>query len=213
MEDLSKLTYKISDWIDKHWKALGAIFVILSFIVITFLSQPKILELILVIANLIFAIYYYISLSGDSPKLLFKKDTKGNSKHNQKTYCKELDIDPNKEIGGKTNPLHKEERANELVKQFNNHIRDYVFYLVIVYLFFIIQYSLELSIEELNQSQKNGLFKLFFKSIIDGANYLSAISIYLGFRVLYDKTLNDENKPLKYNSETNVFSIIYFSLR
>ena len=65
-------TFSIAEKIDKLWKAATAISLIIAFTIINYNANPKILELILVVANLIFAIVYYVFLSEKNPpSLLF----------------------------------------------------------------------------------------------------------------------------------------------
>jgi hypothetical protein len=207
----------VAEMIDKVWKAATAIFLSVLFIIITFATDPKTLELILVILNFGFAVFYYVFLSKNNPpELFFKKDKQNSSRKSHEIYCKELDIKPNEDIGGKKNPVHKEERANELVKQFNRHIRGYILFLIVVYFFYTIQFSLErfLNIQDVEGLRtRYALFSLPFKVIVDIANFLSAISVYLAFKVLYDLTLDPTtNKPNAYKSGAIIFSICYIAL-
>lgn len=237
MSDPIKTTSSVAEMINKYWNAVTAIFISVAFLFVTFKTNPKVLELILVSLNFGFALFYYVVLSTNNPPALsFKRDKQNSPEDSHKIYCKELDIDPNEEIGEKKSPVHKEERANELVKQFNKHIRGYVLFLIIVYLFYTIQFSVEwflftqaeldcltklaskisgtcpeiTNVESLKT--RHMVFGLPFKVFVDVANFFSAISIYLAFKVLYDKTLDDKtNKPNAYKSGAVAFSICYLA--
>jgi len=100
------------------------------------------------------------------------------------------------------NALLSNERVNILVRQLHNNILLYAFFLIIVYLLYLGE-----KMYVATYPDETNL--LFFKVGQDVFNFLSSVFVYLGFKVLYNQTLDDNNKPILYYLDAITFSIIY----
>jgi hypothetical protein len=90
-------------------------------------------------------------------------------------------------------------RVNILAKQLNDNIIFYALTLMVVYLVFFLEGT---GIIPANYSD-------YATGVIDIFNFLSAIFLFLAFKVLYDKTLDDNNRGIIYYMDALFLSFFY----
>jgi hypothetical protein len=88
-------------------------------------------------------------------------------------------------------------RANKLMKQLNVNILLYAFCLVFVYAIYFAAAAFSLDKEKFHVDEITNLF-----------NFGSSIFIYLSFKVLYDRTLDDENEANLYYMDAAIFAVV-----
>ncbi len=97
-------------------------------------------------------------------------------------------------------------RVNILVRQLHNHILLYAFFLILVYLLYLVEkvYSIH---HPGDQS-----YISYFKIGQDVFNFFSSVFVYLGFKVLYNQTLDERNKPIVYYLDAVFFILLYLTV-
>ena len=148
-------------------------------------------------------IYCYFSTK--IPKLEFSEGPENKSK-----YCELLNI----ELDDKTKThLGVAEgnaiRVRLLAEQLHTHITWYATFLIVVYILYFFD----------SKFWFNSLFpgKDYYKYVhwyfdiaIGICNYLSAVFLFLAFKVLYDKTISNDNKtPIRYYTNALIFSVLF----
>lgn len=106
---------------------------------------------------------------------------------------------PRLEFAGPFLPRPSEEkilrRVNKLMKQLNTNILFYAFCLIIVYAIYC----------------ASAYFKLppdFVEKYTNLFNFASSLFVYLSFKVLYDRTLDEHNDPNYYYMDALIFAMI-----
>jgi hypothetical protein len=141
----------------------------------------------LCLVNLIIVVAWAVILGLGLYKIGFTDDKSLNR------YCDELRIVPRgKRTVRETAEFHNE-RVNILVDQLKKWVILYAMSLAIVYSAFLFEIYLRLIIKE--SPNNPGFF--YAKVLQDVFNFLSAICLYLGFKILYDRTLDDNNVQSK----------------
>lgn len=165
-------------------------------------------KLFLVGLNL-FALVGYFLITRSLRSLEFEEheDSAG-----QYQYCEKLKIS----YKGKPQCIAmaegKNTRVNRLVEQLHTNIKWYAIFLVIVYFIYLFDNEKLLDQQLFGIAGIHQRVSLFFNIIIGVCNFLSAVFIYLAFKVLYDKTLKDDNKTsLPYYDNAIIFSILFLS--
>ena len=158
-------------------------------------------RIISVSLNLVVLIIYCL-VSITAPRLDLKED--GNVGID---YCELLKVPVTGERDALITSRRKTERVNRLVVQLHNNIVGYAVSLIVVYLLYLLdnQWFFETYLPESIHYQ---YISAAIKVIIGIFNYLSAVFLYLGFIVLYDKTIKpDDVTPHPYHRNAWIFSI------
>lgn len=99
-----------------------------------------------------------------------------------------------------------EDRVNKLVDQYTSHIFWFAFLMFWLYVAFGIDNKYLLN--ELFLTNKYDVLHPILKITEDLLNFTNSIFIFLGFMVLYDKTLDKDNKKFRYEDPVYIFSAI-----
>lgn len=155
------------------------------------------MQSVLVAANFIVLVLYCLA-ARRVPKLNLKK---GPDKEPSEAtlYCTLFNISIKGSQEGLAIAKRKETRVNILVKQLHTNIRWYAIFLIIVYVVYVFD----------NKTVLEGMLHLprgfyegvhpYFSMAVGICNYLSAVFIFLAFKVLYNKTVADDDvTPLTY---------------
>ncbi|MGC2238143.1 MAG: hypothetical protein WA584_18465 [Pyrinomonadaceae bacterium] len=170
--------------------------------------------------NVIVLIAFCLSLRKPS-HLYFKKDKTGKVENSIRSFWDSLGLldikskDNLVEVGGKKFDgielaKDNEKRVNKLVDQYTSHIFWFAFLLMILYFIF--------GIDVFNEFFKGKddllypIFKIVLKIAEDILNFTNSIFIFLGFMVLYDKTLDKDNENLRYKDAVALFSGIIIAI-
>lgn len=150
------------------------------------------LKMISTLLNLAILTAYYIA-SKEVPELLLKEE-----KEKKREYCKLLNVkfrDNTYDIAAEK----KTKRVNILVKQLHATVTWYALFLIVVYFLYTIDNKLFYETVLHKNYNENGSAHHYFNVVINIFNYLSAVSLFLGFQVLYNKTIADDDEtPLPY---------------
>jgi hypothetical protein len=182
-------------------------------------TDPEVFKTILAGLNLITLIIYCF-LSSTIPRLELNKEPES-----ERNYCNLLGIkfkaEPNVSdelvVVKRETDLAKENtvRVNLLVKQLHANILGYAMSLIIVYLIYLFDNKV-LFDEVLFEGRNLHRIVHVYLNIVTGFfNLLSALFLYLGFKVLYDKTISDDGKntllPYRYKPAIlwGAFLVIY----
>lgn len=170
------------------------------------LFTPELGQVFFSALNLIPLIIFYFSTKATRQE--FIEDSKSKRKY--------LDL-----LGGKSNsdsfdPKKADwnlERVNRLVEQLHTNITRYVLFLIIVYVLYLFDNKLWFNEYLLGGRDFYKYIHLYFNIATGVFNYLSAVFLFLGFKVLYAKTLDLENNPLpSYHRKEAVFSGIFLTV-
>lgn len=118
---------------------------------------------------------------------------------------------------------HKNDRVNRLVQQLATMISYFIFFLILFYVIQIIKDAYHLwdngvrsdlekthSINDLiDKSKKPALYFVIFEFFENLVNIISAAFLFLSFKVLYDVTLDDNNRPIIKPQSTILFLLGY----
>jgi hypothetical protein len=179
------------------------------------LDDPDFYKLLLSFLNLIVVLIFF-RFSDQEFELEFsetnsrdEKKRKDKSKHK---YWKLLNIDVKNLVdanGEPVNPLERakrnEKRVNLLVEQLHQNVHFYAIFLILVYSLFLIDN--ETLFSKLGWRDEYNLVHPYLKIGEDIFNLLSALFIFLGFKVLYDKTLSEKNNKIKYKRGAGIFAL------
>ncbi len=124
-------------------------------------------------------------------------------------YCELLNVEsPGETPDAPGMAARKANRVNRLVEQLHNNIIAYAVSLIAVYLLYLFDNQWlfdELLFPERHYHQ---YISVGIKAAIGVFNYLSAVFLYLGFIVLYDKTIEpDDVTPRPYRRKTLIVSM------
>jgi hypothetical protein len=163
-------------------------------------------QAILGVLNFIVLVVYCL-VSRKAPKLKLKKDSDGVPDETTK-YCELLNIKIKGAQDGLETAKRKETRVNLLVEQLHRNIKWYAIFLIIVYLVYTFdnKYLLE-DVLKFRQGFYNEIHQ-YFTAAVGICNYLSAVFIFLAFKVLYNKTIDDDVTPVAYYDAEVFISII-----
>ena len=169
--------------------------------------SPDSTKLILSLLNLLFALVFCFSLSK-------RKELKFKNEESKLEYWDLLDVQSRPKDGGKEIEIgnkkydgiersdFNEKRVNLLVHQYTKHIFWFALILVVVYLTFTLDNPLILG---KNLDTYHPTLKIFE----DLSNFGNSIFIFLGFMVLYDKTIDKKNNENNYYMPVAVITIIF----
>jgi len=154
--------------------------------------------------------------------LYFKKDNNGNNTKSIRDFWNSLgllsyfaDEDSKVEVKGEEKEPIKfardnEKRVNKLIDQYTSHIFWFALLLFVLYCLFAIDTEKILNVYLFEN--KYEVFHPIFKIAEDILNFTNSIFIFLGFMVLYDKTLDEGNNELRYKDPVWIFSGIIISI-
>lgn len=197
---------KESDAIGKGIILLTPVF---SFIIIYmipwFFQHPNAVQGILAFGNLVMLLIWIFYWGKQTYELELIDNTESYA-----LYCEYLKLNLKGESYKKTIG-HNEDRVNKLVHQLKLCITGYAITLVVVYFLFLFETGIRYYSQEIYDSAHH-----WFKIPQDIFNFLSAMFLYLGFTVFYDKTLNEKNNPkyeyARYALGMSIgFLVIYFA--
>lgn len=120
--------------------------------------------------------------------------------HNIINYNKLLGIEESDNLSQRA--ILNNERVNILIKQLNDNVIYYALTLMVVYLVFIL----------LGLHLIPGKYNDLARSATDIFNFLSAIFLYLAFKVLYNNTLDRDNRRIIYYMDALFISFFYIIL-
>jgi hypothetical protein len=148
----------------------------------------ELFQIILVVFNL-FVLAFYCGKLKTVPRLDF------NEKPDSKLeYSSVLHLTPD---GKSQNPVDvvegKKDRVNLLVEQLHKNIRRYALFLIVVYVLYIFDNQIWFDRGRFQSGYSYNTVKQYFQIGIDACNGLSALFLYTGFKVLYDRTIEKNN--------------------
>jgi hypothetical protein len=120
-------------------------------------------------------------------------------------YAATLNIRDTKKYTGIQQAKRNNDRVNRLVTQLNTNILLYAFFLILVYVLYIFEQTLSPSNEVVE-------LKALFKSGQDIFNFLSSVFVYLAFKVLFNTTLDTDNRRTIYFVDAIFFSACYLTV-
>jgi hypothetical protein len=180
-------------------------------------NNPDFYKFILSFANLIVVLVFFW-FSSKRFELEFAKDNnRHEGKRKDKNKLKYWDLlnvevkDGLVEVNGHQidcleQAESNETRVNLLVEQLHQNIHLYALFLILVYLLFLIDN--ETLFASLGAKDGYNLVHPYLKIGEDVFNLLSALFVFLGFKVLYDKTLDEKNKKTTYQRGAWAFAIV-----
>jgi hypothetical protein len=124
---------------------------------------------------------------------------------NLKKYTSMLNVRPTKKLSANQRAVKNNERVNKLVTQLNTNILLYAFFLIIVYIIYIFE-------QTVSPSSQSSQTKDLYKSGQDIFNFLSSVFVYLAFKVLFNTTLDTENRRTIYFVDAILFTTCYLTL-
>jgi hypothetical protein len=167
-------------------------------------ATPELVKAILAVLNLI-ALITYCYFSTKVPKLELNKDDES-----KRQYCKLLNIKSNDEPHNSISEAAvKAQRVNLLVGQLYTNVIWYAIFLIIVYLLYLFDNKWLFDEYLFPTKGYHKYIHSYFNIVIGVCNYLSAVFLFLGFKVLYDKTISDNNTPLRYYNKAIVLSTLF----
>lgn len=191
---LETVIFRITALIGAVSLIFGTIFHVITYTKIT----PELVQAFLAALNVIALITYGVSLT-KVPELGLIED------HERKrNYCALLDIKSNDELPTPVDvPSVNAKRVNLLVGQLYTNIIGYTIFLIVVYIIYFFDNKDFLN-TYLFQGRDYYKYIHPYLDIATGVfNYLSAVFVFLGFKVLYDQTISNDGKntplPYKYN--------------
>lgn len=183
------------------------------------LRDPDVYKFILALLNLAVLLFFYL-FSKETPELEFKEDSHEIREKRKDTskllYWDKLNVEVNNNlvtvedddkeelVDSIKQAGHNEDRVNKLVRQLHNNIHRFVYCLIVVYILFLFDNRLLFSLFG-RPVEEYDWFHISFKISEDIFNFLSAVFIFLVFRVLYDKTLDKKNKDNRYKNSPHFF--------
>lgn len=176
---------------------IGAIVIIITqlnnLVVSTNTVGPAFFKVILAGLNAI-ALLVYCFFSTKTPNLSFDEDLSGRDGYAKllSTFDDKLDEENSKKLADK---YHN--RVNLLAKQLNSNLLYWALLLTITYILYIFD------------DKNNKELHFPFKVAEDLSNFLSSVFLYLAFKVLYDKTLEEDNSKFNYYVDSIIVSGLY----
>ncbi len=158
--------------------------------------NPDFYKIILAGLNAIVLLTYCL-ISQKTPNLQFNKESNGKDEYSKsfRLLNEELNKEDAIKLAEKNN-----ERVNLLAKQLNKNILYFALLLSITYICYIFddRNSVAIANGKAGQQQMDSI-SFFFQITEDISNFISSVFLYLAFKVLYDKTLENDEHNSKYN--------------
>src|SRR6266542_5868950 len=151
--------------------------------------NPDFYKIILAGLNAIVLLTYCL-ISQKTPNLQFNKESNGKDEYSKsfRLHNEELNKEDAIKLAEKNN-----ERVNLLAKQLNKNILYFSLLLSITYICYIFddRNSVAIANGKAGQQQMDSI-SFFFQITEDISNFISSVFLYLAFKVLYDKTLEND---------------------
>jgi hypothetical protein len=182
---------------------VGTTITVISYTVLH--TTPGLFKAISVSLNLVMLIIYCF-FSTKVPRLELKAGTEVGS-----DYCELLKVQPTSETPDAPGmAARKANRVNRLVVQLHNNIIGYAVALIVVYLLYLFDNKWLFDSYLFKQKYYHQYISAGIKVVIGVFNYLSAVFLYLGFIVLYDKTIEpDDVTPIRYQRKAWILSAVF----